>query len=121
MHKIAIEEHFLLRELGDYFHTHVKGVSNESFDKIFPKFWDLDVDSIHQTTEREIECCSRHFTAGFVMRWGRSRSSPTCLAARFQATGTTDTGRSPASTSRSWNRVGSFQCTSIGTTKLYRT
>ena len=45
MHRIAIEEHFLLRELDDYFHTLVKGVSSETFDKVLPKFWDLDAAS----------------------------------------------------------------------------
>jgi predicted TIM-barrel fold metal-dependent hydrolase len=42
MHKIAIEEHFLLREFDDYFRMLVEGVSSESFDKVLPKFWDLD-------------------------------------------------------------------------------
>jgi hypothetical protein len=42
MQKIAIEEHFLLSELDDYFHSLVKSVSSKSFDKILPRFWDLD-------------------------------------------------------------------------------
>ena len=61
MHKIAIEEHFLLRELDDYFHTLVKGVSNESFDKVLPKFWDLDAarlaDMDKEGIERSILSC----------------------------------------------------------------
>jgi hypothetical protein len=40
VHKIAIEEHSLLRELDDYFRTLVEGVSSESFDKVLPKFLD---------------------------------------------------------------------------------
>jgi len=40
--KIALEEHFLLREFDDYFRMLVKGLSSESFDKVLPKFWDLD-------------------------------------------------------------------------------
>ncbi len=61
MNKIAIEEHFLLRELDDYFHTLVKGVSSKSFDKILPKFWDLDAgrlaDMDKQGIERSILSC----------------------------------------------------------------
>src|SRR5712675_3426875 len=55
MHKIAIEEHFLLRELDDYFHTLVKGVSNESFDKVLPKFWDLDAARLADMDKQGIE------------------------------------------------------------------
>jgi 2,3-dihydroxybenzoate decarboxylase len=61
MHRIAIEEHFLLRELDDYFHTLVKGVSSETFDKVLPKFWDLDAgrlaDMDKQGIERSILSC----------------------------------------------------------------
>ncbi|HWL88000.1 MAG TPA: amidohydrolase family protein, partial [Polyangiaceae bacterium] len=61
MHKIAVEEHFLLRELDDYFRTLVKGVSSESFDKVLPKFWDLDAarlaDMDKQGIERSILSC----------------------------------------------------------------
>jgi 2,3-dihydroxybenzoate decarboxylase len=42
MGKIGLEEHFLLREFGDYFHMLVEGRSSESFDKVLPKFWDLE-------------------------------------------------------------------------------
>jgi 2,3-dihydroxybenzoate decarboxylase len=41
MRKIAIEEHFLLPELDDYFQMLVRDVSSESFDPVLPKFWDL--------------------------------------------------------------------------------
>src|SRR5260370_41754651 len=61
MNKIAIEEHFLLRELDDYFHTIGKGVSSESFDKGLTKFWDLDAgrlaDMDKQGIERSILSC----------------------------------------------------------------
>jgi 2,3-dihydroxybenzoate decarboxylase len=61
MQKIAVEEHFLLRELDDYFHTLVKGVSSESFDEVLPKFWDLDAgrlaDMDKQGIERSILSC----------------------------------------------------------------
>jgi 2,3-dihydroxybenzoate decarboxylase len=61
MRKVAIEEHFMLRELDDYFHTLLKGVSSESFDKVLPKFWDLDAgrlaDMDKQGIERSILSC----------------------------------------------------------------
>jgi hypothetical protein len=41
MRKIAIEEHFVLPELDDYFQMLVRDVSSESFDPVLPKFWDL--------------------------------------------------------------------------------
>jgi 2,3-dihydroxybenzoate decarboxylase len=59
--KIAIEEHFLLRELDDYFRTLVKGVSSESFENVLPKFWDFDAgrlaDMDKQGIERSILSC----------------------------------------------------------------
>src|SRR5260370_2171823 len=55
MNKIAIEEHFLLRELDDYFHTLVKGVSSKSFDKILPKFWDLDAGRLADMDKQGID------------------------------------------------------------------
>jgi predicted TIM-barrel fold metal-dependent hydrolase len=61
MGKIAIEEHFLLRELDDYFKMLVADVSSESFDKVLPKFWDLDegrlADMDRQGIERSILSC----------------------------------------------------------------
>jgi 2,3-dihydroxybenzoate decarboxylase len=55
MHKIAIEEHFLLPELDDYFHTLIKGVPSESFDKVLPKFWNLDAARLKDMDEQGIE------------------------------------------------------------------
>src|SRR5260370_27481967 len=61
MNKIAIEEHFLLRELDDCLGTLLKGVSREACEKILPKFWDLDAgrlaDMDKQSIERSILSC----------------------------------------------------------------
>jgi 2,3-dihydroxybenzoate decarboxylase len=55
MHRIATEEHFLLRELDDYFRTLAKGASSESFEKVLPKFWDLDVGRLADMDKQGIE------------------------------------------------------------------
>jgi predicted TIM-barrel fold metal-dependent hydrolase len=55
MNKIALEEHFLLREFDDYFHMLVKGRSTESFDKVLSKFWDLDAGRLSDMDKLGIE------------------------------------------------------------------
>jgi predicted TIM-barrel fold metal-dependent hydrolase len=55
MNKIAIEEHFLLREFDDYFRMLAKDLSDESFDKILPKFWDLDAGRLADMDSKGIE------------------------------------------------------------------
>jgi 2,3-dihydroxybenzoate decarboxylase len=55
MEKIAIEEHFLLPELDDYFKMLTNGVSGESFDPVLPKFWDLDAGRLSDMDEKGIE------------------------------------------------------------------
>src|SRR5882757_4514906 len=55
MNKIALEEHFLLREFDDYFRMLVKGLSSESFDKVLPKFWDLDAARLADMDKMGIE------------------------------------------------------------------
>jgi predicted TIM-barrel fold metal-dependent hydrolase len=55
VNKIAIEEHFLLRELDDYFHTLARGVPSQSFDRVLPKFWDLDAGRLAEMDRMGIE------------------------------------------------------------------
>jgi predicted TIM-barrel fold metal-dependent hydrolase len=55
MNKIALEEHFLLREFDDYFRMLVKGRSTESFDKVLSKFWDLDAGRLADMDKLGIE------------------------------------------------------------------
>lgn len=55
MKKIAIEEHFLLQELDDYFQMLTKGVSGESLDRVLPKFWDLGAGRLADMDEKGIE------------------------------------------------------------------
>jgi 2,3-dihydroxybenzoate decarboxylase len=55
MTKIAIEEHFLLPELDDYFTMLVKGVSRESFAPVLPKFWDFDATRLTAMDDKGIE------------------------------------------------------------------
>ncbi|WP_328610680.1 amidohydrolase family protein [Amycolatopsis sp. NBC_00345] len=55
MTKIAFEEHFLLPELDDYFRTLTEGVSSESFEKVLPKFWDLDAARLSDMDRTGIE------------------------------------------------------------------
>jgi hypothetical protein len=55
MKKIAIQEHFLLPELDDYFKMLTNGVSGESFDPVLPKFWDLDAGRVADMDEKGIE------------------------------------------------------------------
>jgi 2,3-dihydroxybenzoate decarboxylase len=55
MKKIAIEEHFLLPELDDYFQMLTKGVSGESLDRVLPKFWDLGAGRLADMDEKGIE------------------------------------------------------------------
>src|SRR5271169_198267 len=55
MKKIAIEEHFLLPELDDYFRMLTNGVSGESFDPVLPKFWDLGAGRLADMDEKGIE------------------------------------------------------------------
>jgi predicted TIM-barrel fold metal-dependent hydrolase len=61
MKKIALEEHFLLEEVHEYFKILTKGVSSESFEKVLPKFWDLDAgrlaDMDRMGIERSILSC----------------------------------------------------------------
>jgi len=61
MHKIVIEEYFLLRELEDYFRTLTKGVSSGSLDKVLPKYWHMDAgrvaDMDKQGIKRSILSC----------------------------------------------------------------
>jgi predicted TIM-barrel fold metal-dependent hydrolase len=53
--KIALEEHFLLPEFDAYFKMLVNGVSSESFEKVLPKFWDLDAGRLADMDKMGIE------------------------------------------------------------------
>jgi predicted TIM-barrel fold metal-dependent hydrolase len=55
MQKIALEEHFLLQELHDYFKSLTEGIPSESFDKVLAKFWDLDTARLADMDQLGIE------------------------------------------------------------------
>ena len=54
MQKIAIEEHFFLPELDDYFRGLLPEVSSEFFDHVPPQLWDLDAGRLGDMNQQGI-------------------------------------------------------------------